>query len=321
MRRTWLYALCLCLLVVGCSGARSDNSSGAESNQTNKPQEVTAKKANGSAEALQIELERIVQSADGRVGVAATLLETGEAVAIKGNERFPMQSVYKFPIGMAVLNQVDQGKLKLDERVRVEKSDFVGGRQHSPVRDRHPDGTEMSVSELLRLMVSQSDGTACDVLLKLVGGPTVVAEYLRGLNVNDVIVANTEKEIGQDQSTQYRNWATPEGAVVLLRALHERRGLSEQSQRLLLKLMTETPTGLKRLKGLLPASAIVAHKTGTSGTVNGVTAATNDVGIITLPNGRHIAIAVFVSDSKADDATREEVIAKVAQAAWNYWSR
>lgn len=321
MSKMWLYALSLCLLIVGCSGARSDNSSGAGSNQANKPQEVTAKKANALAEALQAELERIAQAAEGRVGVAATLLETGEAVAIKGNERFPMQSVYKFPIGMAVLNQVDQGKLKLEQRVHVEKSDLVGARQRSPIRDRHPNGTEMSVSELLRFMVSESDGTACDVLLRLVGGPTVVAEYLRGLNVNDVIVANTEKEIGQDQATQYRNWATPEGAVVLLRALHERRGLSEQSQRLLLKLMTETPTGLKRLKGLLPANAIVAHKTGTSNTVNGVTAATNDVGIITLPNGRHVAIAVFVSDSKADDATREEVIAKVAQTAWNYWNK
>lgn len=106
-------------------------------------------------------------------------------------------------------------------------------------------------------------------------------------------------------------------AVVLLRAFHEGKGLSKSSQALLRRLMTETSTGLKRIKGLLPDGTVVAHKTGTSSTVNGVTAATNDVGLVTLPNGRHLAIAVFVSDSKANDAIREEAIAKVAKAAWD----
>ena len=83
--------------------------------------------------------------------------------------------------------------------------------------------------------------------------------------------------------------------------------------------MIESPTGPKRLKGLLPAGTIVAHKTGTSGTFKGITAATNDIGIITLPNGRHLAIAVFVSDSPANEATREETIAKIAKAVWDKW--
>jgi beta-lactamase class A len=85
--------------------------------------------------------------------------------------------------------------------------------------------------------------------------------------------------------------------------------------------MTQTPTGLKRIKGLLPAGTVVAHKTGSSGTVNGLTAATNDVGLITLPNGKHLAVAVFVSDSTANDAAREEVIARVARATWDEWSK
>ena len=84
--------------------------------------------------------------------------------------------------------------------------------------------------------------------------------------------------------------------------------------------MTESPTGPRRLKGLLPKDATVAHKTGTSGTRNGINAATNDVGIITLPNGRHVAIAVFVAESPADEAAREEVIAKIAKAVWDKWS-
>jgi len=81
--------------------------------------------------------------------------------------------------------------------------------------------------------------------------------------------------------------------------------------------MTETPTGLRRIKGSLPAGTIVAHKTGTSGTVNGLTAATNDVGLVTLPDGKHLAISVFVSDSTADEATREETIAKITRTIWD----
>jgi beta-lactamase class A len=85
--------------------------------------------------------------------------------------------------------------------------------------------------------------------------------------------------------------------------------------------MTQTSTGPRRIKGLLPARAVVAHKTGSSRTVDGRTAATNDVGLVTLPNGRHFALAVFVADSRANDPTREGVIAKVARAAWNHWQR
>ncbi len=269
---------------------------------------------------LRNQIEGIASAAKGRVGIAAVALETGESVSFNPHEHFPMQSVYKLPIGMAVLQQVDAGKMSLAQRVRVEKSDFVRRGQHSPLRDKNPNGTELTVNELLRLMVSESDGTASDVLLRLIGGAEVVGKYLNELKVTEMVVANTEKEIGQDWETQYRNWASPEGAVALLRALYERRGLSEQSQTLLLKLMTQTPTGLKRLKGLLPAGTLVAHKTGTSGTAGGVTAATNDIGLVTLTNKQHLAIAVFVADSQVDEATREAVIAKVAKAVWGKWS-
>ena len=89
-----------------------------------------------------------------------------------------------------------------------------------------------------------------------------------------------------------------------------------------MKIMLATTTGPKRLKGLLPADAVVAHKTGTSPTnAEGLTPATNDIGIITLPNGKHLAIVVMVCNSKADDATRDSVIAKIAKAAWDYYGK
>jgi beta-lactamase class A len=73
----------------------------------------------------------------------------------------------------------------------------------------------------------------------------------------------------------------------------------------------------KRLEGDLPAGVRVAHKSGTSDVDNGVAHATNDIGLIPLPDGRRIAIAVFVTDSTADEATRERVIARIARAVYD----
>src|ERR1700694_3830901 len=101
-----------------------------------------------------------------------------------------MQSVYKLPIGMAVMKQVDAGKIKLDQKVPVTKSDFVRLGQHSPIRDQNPNGTELTVSELIGWMLLESDGPASDVLMKLAGGPEAVQAYLTELKITDMIVLN-----------------------------------------------------------------------------------------------------------------------------------
>ena len=107
----------------------------------------------------------------------------------------------------------------------------------------------------------------------------------------------------------------------LLRIFYERKHLSASSSDLLWKLMTESENSPKRIRGLLPESAVVAHKTGTSNTNNkGINAATNDVGIVTLPNGKHFSIVVYVSMSKEKLDAREAVIAKIAKAALDYFS-
>jgi len=266
---------------------------------------------------LPTQFEKIASAAKGRVGVAVQLLESGETASLHGDEHFPMHSVYKLPISMAVLQRVDHGELKLDQLVKVEPSDFVRKGMWSPVRDKYPAGTELTIAELLRYTICESDGSASDVLMKLIGGPGNVMAFLEKIHAPDIQVVNYEKEIGRDWETQYRNWATPKGTLALLAALQSKRKLSAESQALLLKLMTESMPGAKRLKGELPAGTVVAHKTGTGGTQNGITSATNDIGIITLPDGRHLAVAAFVSDSAADDHTRDAVIAGLAKAAWD----
>ena len=299
-------AVLLVLSLGGCSGKSAATPTAARTDSPTQPNP------------LQQEITSIAALAKGHVGVSAVVLETGETVAsLNPQDHFPMQSVYKLPISMAVMKQVDAGKIKLEQKVKVAKEDYVGSAAHSPIRDKYPHGAELTVNDLLRFALSESDGTASDVLMKLAGGPGAVQAFLAELGIKDLIVLDTEQSFTQDHSLQYRNFATPGAAVALLRALYEHRGLRESSQALILKFMTESTPGPKRLKGLLPAGTIVAHKTGTSGTENGMTAATNDIGIITLPNGKHLAIAVFVSDSPADEAMREGTIAKIAKAVWD----
>lgn len=270
---------------------------------------------------LESRFAAIARGAQGKVGAAAVLLETGERAALNGDDRYPMQSVYKLPIGMAVLQRIDRGQLTLAQKVKVSPSEFVSRGQYSPIRDRFPKGVSLSVEQLLQFTLAQSDGTGSDVLLRLAGGPDGVMRFLGSIGVKDVQVVTTEKAMGLgDDSVQYRNWATPRGMLTVLEAVHEGRGLSSASRARLLGWMLQVTRGEKRIKGNLPAGTTVARRTGSSGTHGGLTAATNDVGIITLPDGRHLAIAVFVSDSRADGQTRERVIAEIARAAWDRWT-
>ena len=267
---------------------------------------------------LEKEIGTIAEDAKGTVGAAIVVVETGDSAAFNANRNFAMQSVYKLPIAMAVMQQIDAEKLALDEVVGVTKDDMVRPGQRSPIRDANPNGTTMTVRELIRLAISESDGTASDVLMRIAGGAPQIQAYLAATGVGkDMAVKNTEKEFTTDWQIQYQNFATPNAAIDLLRNLHEGNGISPTNREVLLRFMTESPTGPNRLKGLLPNGTPVAHKTGTSGSRNGIQAATNDIGIITLPNGHHMLIAIFVGDSKADEKTRESVIARIAKAAWD----
>ena len=328
MKLFLLFASVFTGMTLACASSSSKSRVSSPSNEVATPQPQTANANDGKSQDARLnnEVKEIAAQANGRVGVSAVLLNEGgngekgngekqetELVSLNVHDHFPMQSVYKLPISMAVMQAVEAGRIKLADKISVSKSDFIGRAAHSPIRDKFPRGTSLTVEELLRYALVESDGTASDVLMRLAGGPAAVQAYLSGLGIKEMIVLDTEQAFTKDHSLQFRNYATPEAAVALLRALYERRGMSAASQALLLKLMTESTTGPRRLKGLLPGTP-VAHKTGTSGTEKGITAATNDIGIVSLPNGKHLAIAVFVADSPADEATREGVIAKIARA-------
>ncbi|MEM6844295.1 MAG: class A beta-lactamase [Bacteroidota bacterium] len=264
-------------------------------------------------------IEGYAQSISGNVGVHALLIETGESISHDADQRFPMQSVYKFPIAMAVLDQVDQGILGLGQVIRVTPSDYIP-RGYSPIRDKFPEGTELTIRQLLKYTI-RSDGSASDVLLKTIGGAEVADEYVSSLGVADEDMAIALPEMIQvvNDTIQYQNYSTPRAMTRLLKIFSMDSVLSEASRSLLFQDMVDSMTGLGRIKGLLPKGTIVAHKTGTSATYDGLTRATNDAGIIVLPNGKHLAITVFISDSHASDKERDQVIANIAKSVFDYW--
>ncbi|WP_316833018.1 class A beta-lactamase [Pedobacter aquatilis] len=279
---------------------------------------VLALRSDAQQKRLLDQLASLSAPARGTVGVAFRDLERGEEVFLNGDRHFPMQSVMKFPLALAVLNRVDQGKLRLSDKIYLSAADlsipFV-----SPIRDKYPKGdVELTIDELLRFTVSKSDNNGCDRLFQLLGGPLVVNDYVHGLGVRDISIVATEKEMGQAWDVQYRNWCTPKAMLKLLELFENGGLLSQASQHYLYQLMIETINAPARMKGLLPSDARVAHKPGTSGVSNkGIAAATNDVGIVELPNGSRLAIVVFVSDAKADLSVREGVVARISQFFWN----
>jgi len=266
---------------------------------------------------LRPQIAEIAKAAHGIVGVSVLGLEDRDTVNYNKNARLVLQSVMKLPLGMAVLHLVDSGVLTLDQTIHVSKKDLP--ETYSPLRDKYPKGdVDVSIKDLLYYAVSESDNDACDILIKKLGGADQVENYLHMIKMRGINIEASEEDMRKSWEVQYTNWCKPVAMVKLLDTLYTGNVLKPASKDFLNKLMTETTHIPTRIKALLPAGTIVAHKTGTSGTNEvGLTAATNDVGVITLPNGKHVAIAVFITNSTADDATRDMVIAKIAKAVYD----
>jgi beta-lactamase class A len=268
-------------------------------------------------EPLRQQIRAIAGEAHGKVSVACSLPGSALNCDFNPNAQPPMQSVFKLPLAITVLHQIEQGTLSLDQRVRFLPEDRILPHVYSPLQDQYPDaGVDVPLRELLRLDVALSDNVAADILLRLAGDPKVVNTYIAALGVSGFHLQDSEAVLHREVSAQYRNWFEPTGAVQLLRRISDNSPLTSEHTDLLLGWMT-SDARTKRLEGDLPTGTRVAHKSGTSGVDDGVAHATNDIGLIPLPDGRRIAIAVFVTDSTADEATREQVIARIARAAYD----
>jgi beta-lactamase class A len=267
---------------------------------------------------LQQQVHAIAADARGKVSAACSLPSSTLNCDLDPHAHPPMQSVFKFPLAITALRLVEQGKLSLDQQVRFLPSDRILPHTHSPLQDKYPNANmDIPLRELLQLSISESDNVATDIVLRLVGGPSFVTSYINSIGVTGFHLEDGEAGLARELQAQYRNWFEPAAAVQLLRRISDDSPLTPEHTQMLLDWMKNTSSGSGRIKGDLPAGTIVMHKTGSSGTRNGVTFAANDIGLVTLPDGRRLAIAVFVTDSAAGEATRDAVIARIAKAAYD----
>ena len=277
---------------------------------------------------LQARVAAIAKDAQGTVSVSCLLPGTKLDCDLNPHNHAPMQSMYKYPLALTVLHLADIGKLlpnqrpgestdvTLDRTVRFLPGDIIP-RAYSPLQDRYPNANvDVTLRELVQLAVGQSDNGAEEVLLRIIGGPPVVQSYIHSLGISAFNLLDSEGDLERDENLQHRDWIEPAAAVQLLERLVKNPPISPVANAFLVQTMTDAVTGPHRLRAGLPPGTVLAHKTGSSGTHGGITAATNDIGLVTLPDGRKLAIAVFVTDSRADEDTREGVIARMAKAAY-----
>ncbi|HEY0677703.1 MAG TPA: class A beta-lactamase [Chitinophagaceae bacterium] len=264
-------------------------------------------------DSLRRRLTEVIQSCNANIGMSVFHIEKKETISIKGHDRFPMLSVYKFPIALTVLDLVDKKKIRMKKQIPI-LPDLIHPYEKELILSVFPGG-KARIEDLLSLMLVHGSNTACDILLKEIGGPQVANRYMRKIGIDSMAIINTEAEIQKSPDVKYKNWCTPNEIVRLLLTSFERKILSAKSYSFLWTKMTETNTGSNRLKGLLPKEATIAHRTGTSSDVY------NDVGIITLPNNEHVAIAVFMSDAKDEPKKAEQIIARIGKCVWDHYCK
>lgn len=277
-----------------------------------------------SMDSLKQDIMNIIKSKKAIVGVSINGISPSDTLSIHGDERFPMQSVFKFPIALMVLSEVDKGNLSLDQKVNISKDDLLPD-IWSPIREKYPNGVVLSISEILQYTVSQSDNVGCDILLKLIGGPEHVESYFSKLEFKNIAIKINEETMQSNWDLQFQNWITPKESNAILLAFYRNTDhlLSPKSYEFIWETMKSTKTGENRLRGQIPEHTVVAHKTGWSGVhkVTGISAAVNDVGLVFLPNGDFFAISVFVTDSHEDTPANERIISDIAKLAWDYFNK
>ncbi len=235
---------------------------------------------------LEANLSSIANASPGNIGIAAMDLRTGELVAVHGDEPFPMASTVKVAIAANYLAQVEHGRRSLNDR--------IAGR---------------SAASLMDAMITRSDNRATDLLLKNLGGPARVQAWLEQRNVTGLRI---DRNIAQLLAAKRDLWdvrdsSTPKAMVELLRRLDNGTLLQPWSRSYLLGMMGRCKTGKNRMRALLPAGTRVEHKTGT------LSGYTSDVGFMTLPDGRRLAVAFFARAA----SNRPRTIAEAARAVYD----
>ena len=283
---------------------------------------ITFPASTQSIDLLRSQIQKVISGKNAEVGVSIMGNNGKDTLSIQGEARFPMQSVFKFHIAIVMLTEIDKGRFSLNQKIEIKKEELLPN-LYSPLRDKYPQGANLTISEILEYTVSKSDNVGCDVLLRLLGGPQVVEDYFAKNGFKNISIKINEEVMQNNWDLQFQNWTTPNSAREVLHSFYynNKNLLSTKSHEFIWRVMKQTETGKDRLKGQLPPGTTVAHKTGWSGTNKaGITAAVNDIGVVFLPGGQPLFISVFVSNSREDNAANEKIISDIAKVAWDYFT-
>ncbi|WP_025743536.1 class A beta-lactamase, subclass A2 [Aquimarina pacifica] len=284
---------------------------------------TSGKTPNTKTYLLRNEIEKIISDKNAVVGVSIIGNNGKDTLSVNGDKQFPMQSVFKFHIALAVLSEIDKGALSLDQIVKIDKDELWKG-FWSPLRDENPNGGSFTIEKLIQYTISQSDNTACDVLIRLIGTPKTVEGYMKKSGIEDIQITFDEKEMQEKWENMFQNWTTPNAANKTLKIFFENKNnlLSKRSYDFFWKTNIETTTALGRIRGQLPKEVVVAHKSGSSGTnkETGIMDAVNNIGIVFLPDGEYFYISVFVTNSHENNKMNDKIIADIAKATYDFYT-
>lgn len=267
---------------------------------------------------LKTQLQKIIAGADARVGVA--VIADGDTLTVNGSPDYPLMSVMKLHQAVAVARILEERGLPLTTTVHIYVQDLKAG-TWSPLRDARPGGGfDMSVAELLRYTLQQSDNNACDILFDRFAAPEHVDSIIRSMGFRDFRIAATEDEMHRDLKKCRENVSSPLSAADLMdRLASGTLPLGKEYADFIRSTLLECRTGLNRLPLPLEGSgALIGHKTGTSDReADGRWTGINDVGFVLLPDGRSYTLAVFISDSALGIEENEKLIADISGAVYS----
>lgn len=258
---------------------------------------------------------QIADGSAGRIGVYAVDLASGREVSVLGDQRFPMASTSKIAIAATFMEGVEKGRWSLSSEfplmIPVASPRFSSSK--APVRP----GQYMKAVDLIEIMITRSSNPATDALLAAVGGPAAVNNWASRNGLSDfnitrdiATLVRDDGEVDPARTIDVRDSSTPQAMVKLLAGLYQGKFLSASSRAVIMGAMERCKTGTRRIPGMLPAGARVAHKTGT------LSNTASDIGIIHTPDGRAIAVAIYVTGQGSKPA-RDAKIASIARALYD----
>ena len=254
----------------------------------------------------------IEKRTNAQIGVAALDTGSGQRLDNRSEERFPMCSTFKFLAAAAVLKRVDEKQDQLDRFIRYGEKDIL---EYAPVTKTHLKDGGMTLGALCAAAIEQSDNTAGNLLLDVIGGPAGLTSFVRSIGDELTRLDRKEPDLNSAIPGDERDTTSPAAMCATMQRLLLGTALSESSRHQLEDWLQHNETGALMIRAGVPKTWIVGDKTGRCG--NG---ATNDVAII-RPTGRApMVIAVYSIGSTSSSDDRAAVVAETARAVVEFLS-